>query len=167
MAPAKTMGGSAGPRQREVSGVRVLVVDDSAVHRERAGAMFRRWGIAPAFAHDGLQAVHLVATRTCDWVLMDIVMPVMDGYTATTCIRRLERENPALRPLPVVAYSTSALPEDPQWLRALGFSESVRKPSTADRLQECLLRWCPDRFGRSVFTPCDPGRSGPRTVPQP
>jgi CheY-like chemotaxis protein len=132
------------------SRLRVLIVDDNPINLDAARKIFGLWGIEPVLAHDGLEAVKLIADEAFDFVLMDIVMPVMDGYAATICIRRFERENPSRRPVPVVAYSTSNVANDAKSLRALGFSEAVMKPSSPDRLQECLSRWCPDRLDGSA-----------------
>ena len=130
--------------------LRVLVVDDNALNLDVACALLAQWGIEPTLARDGVQAVELVTTQTFDFVLMDLVMPVMDGYAATTCIRRIERANPSRRPVPVVAYSSADVSHDLKTMRTFGFSEVVKKPSSPQRLHECLSRWCPDKFGKSA-----------------
>ena len=129
--------------------LRVLVVDDIAANRACAHGLLSAWGIEPEFACNGVEALRMVIAQPYDFILMDIVMPIMDGFTSTMGIRRFERENPARLPVPVVAYSSSAVTNDLHLLHRFGFSEVVAKPSTPGELQDCLQRWCPDKFAES------------------
>ena len=72
-----------------IPSLRVLVVDDTVTNRQVLGVFLRRLGHTVAMAEDGAQAVALFATQAFDLVIMDVMMPVMDGYEATRRIKAL------------------------------------------------------------------------------
>lgn len=135
------------------SPLRLLLVDDCRLNRMLVTATLVRWGIVPTMACDGVQALQQVERRAFDIVLMDLLMPVMDGVMATARIRQFERENPNRRPMPIVAYTSLDIGSDPVVLRRVGLTDVLPKPCTASSLQSCLERWCPDRFSASQDTP--------------
>lgn len=126
--------------------LRVLLVDDCRVNRLLVTAVLARWGIVPTIACNGSQAVLIAARYEFDIVLMDILMPVMDGVMATARIRHDERQNPSRTPVPIVAYTSLGLNADPERLARVGLSDVLPKPCNAGSLQDCLARWCPGRF---------------------
>lgn len=87
--PEASVAGEAGP-------LTVLVVEDNAVNRKVIGSVLSIAGIEPAYAFDGAQALDAVKDRTFDIVFMDVMMPVMDGLTATREMRRLGYKGPIL-----------------------------------------------------------------------
>ena len=74
-----------------------------------------------------------------DLVLMDLQMPVMNGYEATKTIRAMERED--ARKVPIVAMTANAFLEDIQQSKAFGMNEHMSKPLDIDQLQRMLARW--------------------------
>jgi CheY-like chemotaxis protein len=126
--------------------LRVLLVDDDPQCLRVSCALLSSWGIHPEVARNGSEALELVRGRDFDIVLMDIVMPVMDGIAATQEIRRFERENPSKAHVPVVAYSSRAMTLSAEERRLIGLSGVLRKPSDADSLSRCLSQWCGSRF---------------------
>lgn len=126
--------------------VRLLLVDDCRVNRMLVTAVLTRWGIVPTIACNGSQAVIIAARQSFDIVLMDMLMPVMDGVVATAKIRQAERENEARAPVPIVAYTSLDLGSDPDRLARVGLSAVLPKPCSATSLQACLARWCPEKF---------------------
>ena len=133
------------PRKAPV--LRVLVVDDSDVNRAILERILSRWGVEVAEARDGLRAVELTCTNDTpfDLVFMDLFMPVMDGATATTLIRRFEQEHTKGRVIPVVAYTPSPA-DDLQALAATGFNAELKKPSRPEHIWKCLRTWCSGRL---------------------
>lgn len=129
-----------------VSPLRILVADDCRTNRMLVTAVLLRWHIVPTMACDGAQAVQLAETRDFDLVLMDILMPVMDGVIATARIRQFEREHLARQPVPIVAYTALDLCADKTALDRVGLSAVLPKPCSASSLQSCLKRWCPQKF---------------------
>lgn len=117
---------------------RVLVVDDNPVNLMLASAMLAEHGIQPMLAADGAEAVALALELPVDFILMDLQMPVLDGYEATRQIRRFEREQGHAR-VPIVAY-TACIDIDVQVLQACEFDGVLRKPCDSAELLACLQR---------------------------
>ena len=142
-------------------GLRLLLVDDCRAQRLMVAAMLARWGIVPTMACNGAQAVILAARTGFDIVLMDLLMPVMGGVSATAEMRQAERQQGVRGRVPIVACTSLDLATDPGWTARVGFSAVLRKPCTVGALQKCLARWCPDKFiarpveraARSAFLP--------------
>lgn len=123
-----------------------MLVDDSRTNRMLVSAVLMRWGIVPTMACNGEQAVRQAEQCEFDLVLMDILMPVMDGVVATAKIRQFEREHPARASVPIVAYTSLDLGTDSaRWAR-VGLTAVLPKPCSATSLQSCLAQWCPSRF---------------------
>lgn len=120
--------------------VRVLVADDDPVNLMVISAMMASRGLTPLLAADGAEALALASELRFDLILMDLQMPVLDGFAATSAIRRFELNS--TRPaVPVVAHS-SMFP-GAHVLAERGFNGSLAKPCDAQELDDCLLQWCP------------------------
>lgn len=107
------------------SGGRVLVVDDNPMNQQVLSAMLEHRGFSVDCADDGREAVTAVCRAAYDIVLMDISMPVMDGYTATRTIRALD--GPASR-VPIVAVTALSQDEDRRRAAESGMDGFVTKP---------------------------------------
>jgi len=118
----------------------VLVVEDNPVNRIIAEEMLQSLGLQVVEAHDGAQALDVLARQRVDVVLMDCQMPVMDGYTATQRIRERESRQ-HLQRLPIVALTANAFDEDAAHARAAGMDAHLSKPYTRDQLREVLSTW--------------------------
>ena len=115
----------------------VLVVEDNLVNRMIASEMLRNMGLDVLQAEDGAQAVACLEAQAVDLVLMDVQMPVMDGYEATLKIR--EREARESRPrLPVIAVTANAFEGDAAHARDIGMDGHLAKPFTQARLKAVL-----------------------------
>jgi CheY-like chemotaxis protein len=135
--------------QDHADSLRVLVVDDNLLMRTRAASWLEGWGIEVVPAEDGSQALRLVEEGGNFYlVLMDLQMPVMNGFAATANIRRLERtRTPAsLHRLPIVAFTTHDVGALEPSLPRLGFDSVLAKPFTGGELRACLARWCPNKI---------------------
>ena len=124
-----------------LQGLRMLVVEDNQVNGMIADAMLRHWGIEVLLAADGQQALDMVhadrvAGRRLDAVLMDLHMPVMSGYEATS---RLRQEFGATE-LPIIALTAAALVSERESALACGMNDFLTKPLTPEALQRCLVR---------------------------
>ena len=127
---------AAGPR---LTGMRVLVVDDSAMNRDVVERALGLEGATATPTADGQQAVQLLKTRpeAFDAVLMDIQMPVMDGLTATWLIR----SELGLTGLPIIAFTAGVLAEQQQAARAAGANDLLAKPVELEQMVAVLSRW--------------------------
>ena len=119
----------------------ILVVDDKSVNRTLASELLSCWGMKPLLAAGGAEAVALARELRLDLILMDLQMPVLDGFEAAAQIRRSEREH-GRRRVPVVAYTSAAVSADQARLRDSGIDAVLRKPADAQAIRECVLRWC-------------------------
>ena len=107
---------------------RVLVVDDGAENRELVRLVLESAGLTVVEAHDGAMALDMVTREAPDLVLMDVNMPVMDGYTATRTLR--ERGCT----LPVLALTANAMKGFEHQIEAAGFTGYLTKPVDIDAL---------------------------------
>ena len=133
---------SPGAPARDISGARVLMVEDNPVNMMIAVALLERWGVQVEQATDGRQAVNAVeraaaAGQPFDAVLMDVQMPVMSGYEATRALRFLD----AGRRLPIVALTAAALVSERSTAMEAGMDDFLTKPIDAGKLRQTLGRW--------------------------
>ena len=123
------------------SGRRVLVVEDNALNREIAQEILCSAGLTVETASDGSVAVEMLRSAPegyYDLILMDIQMPLMDGYEATRAIRYLPRQDAAL--LPIVAMTANAFDEDRERCLKSGMNGHVAKPLNVDVLLSTIDR---------------------------
>ena len=129
--------------QAELSfdGCRVLVVEDNELNAEIAQCLLEERGFAVDCVYDGAQAVERVrdtAPGTYDVILMDIMMPVMDGLESARTIRRMERAD--CRTIPIIAMSANAFDDDLKKSVECGMNGHLSKPVEVDKLYETLDR---------------------------
>ncbi len=117
----------------------VLVVEDNAVNRMIASEMLRNMGLQVVEAEDGQQALDRLARQDVDLVLMDVQMPVMDGYEATMRIRSGEKAS-GKGPVPIVAVTANAFGEDAWLAREAGMDAHLAKPFTQAELRTTIAR---------------------------
>jgi CheY-like chemotaxis protein len=118
----------------------VLVVDDSEVNQLVAMGMLSYLGYTAEIAEDGRQALALLEHRQFDAILMDVQMPVMDGYEATQEIRRLEVGG---RRTPIIAMTASVTDGERQRCKAAGMDDYLGKPMDRKDVLAVLERWVP------------------------
>ena len=140
--------GKAGPEEEasilpitseELKGKRILLVEDNELNREIAIELLTESGFVIESAEDGSIAVDMVQNSEpgyYDLILMDVQMPIMNGYDATRAIRKLE--NPALANIPVVAMTANAFDEDRKNAMESGMNAHVAKPINVDTLMEVI-----------------------------
>jgi two-component system cell cycle response regulator DivK len=117
---------------------RILIVEDQEDNRQILGDLLKSAGYALIMAETGAEAVRIAEAERPDLILMDIQLPVMDGYEAT---RRI-KANPALAKIPVIAVTSYALSGDEDKAKAAGCDGYVTKPFSPRALlatvRECL-----------------------------
>ncbi|CAK0766519.1 two-component system, sensor histidine kinase [Gammaproteobacteria bacterium] len=120
---------------------RVLVVEDNSVNVKVIEAMLKRFGVTVTLARDGQQALEAVMEGDAsDLILMDLQMPVMDGFTAAERIRQWEMENGKPRH-PIIALTADAYEESRQRCLAAGMDSVLTKPIRIETLKAELDRW--------------------------
>ncbi len=129
-------GSSAGDVPTLARPPRVLLVEDNLINQRVAQHLLARLGVTPDVAVNGLDAVEHVESTAYDLVLMDIMMPVMDGLEATRRIRAREAPQPR-----IVAVTANAMPGDRERCLAAGVDDYLAKPVQLDGLAR-VLRAC-------------------------
>jgi signal transduction histidine kinase/CheY-like chemotaxis protein len=123
---------------RQLVGMRILVVEDNLINQQVADELLSAEGAIVSLAANGqlgVDAVHAAAPQF-DVVLMDVQMPVMDGYTATGAIRN----DLGLTQLPIIAMTANAMASDREACIAAGMNEHIGKPFDMAKLVSLLIR---------------------------
>ena len=123
-----------------VIGGMVLLVEDNAVNRMIGSEMLKSFGVEVLEAEDGAQALRVMEQQRVDLVLMDIQMPVLDGYEATRQARQREARLNLAR-VPIVALTANAFDEDAALALGAGMDAHLAKPYSRDQLRELVQRW--------------------------
>ncbi len=131
---------------------KVLLVEDNLVNQKVARSFLERLGCGVSVAGNGLEAVHAFARGRFDLILLDLQMPLMDGYAATSRMRSLEQSD---RRTPIVALTASAMTGQRERCLEAGMDDLITKPLDVARLQAVL-----ERFGLHA-----PGAAGRGTPP--
>ncbi len=135
-------------RRREPWSVHLLLAEDNKVNQMLAVALLRKRGYDVVVASNGQEAVDLVKAGDFDLILMDLQMPVMDGFEATAAIREWELDRD--RRMPIVAVTAHAMEGDRQRCLDAGMDDYVSKPIDPDELEAAIARWTGDT---PVFEP--------------
>jgi two-component system sensor histidine kinase/response regulator len=163
---------------RKIRGARVLLAEDNEINQQVAKEILEQAGLVVRIANNGQEALDLVRANTFDAVLMDVQMPVMDGYTATRKIReleggssKLEAEYPfasasSLKPrassLPIIAMTAHAMSGDHEKSIAAGMNDHITKPIDPEKLLGTLARWIGPRDRTATSPAAAPASIGPQ-----
>lgn len=120
------------------TGRRVLIVEDNHINQRVAAGMLRRLDCDVDVAGNGVEGLQMALTNRYDAILMDAMMPVMDGFEATNELRRREQEG---RRVPVIGLTALATEEDRQRCKEAGMDDYLSKPAGMDTLRAVLSRW--------------------------
>lgn len=138
--PVKEESGKA--KEMDLSDYRLLLVEDNELNREIAAEILSMSGIQLEMAENGREAVDMFEAASQGYynmILMDIQMPVMNGYEATRAIRGLSRKD--AKDIPIVAMTANAFAEDVRDAEAAGMNEHIAKPLDIDRLFSIINKW--------------------------
>ncbi|NKE58392.1 PAS domain S-box protein [Lentzea sp. PSKA42] len=117
---------------------RILLAEDNEINQMVAVETLTRMGYQVDVAQDGHEVLELAGTKPYLAILMDCQMPRMDGYTATTELRRREQGG---RRIPIIAMTAHALAEDRERCLAAGMDDYLTKPVDTGKLQRALDEW--------------------------
>lgn len=126
-----------------IEGLHLMVVEDNELNAEIAQMLLTDKGARVTVVRDGKEAVELFEKKipaTFDAILMDIMMPVMDGITATKTIRSLSRAD--AKTIPIIAMTANAFDEDAKKCIAAGMNAHLTKPIEIDHVIEVLGQYC-------------------------
>ncbi|GLP97262.1 hybrid sensor histidine kinase/response regulator [Paraferrimonas sedimenticola] len=121
----------------DLTGARVLLVEDNAINQELARELLEQKGVQVVGAEHGGRALEAVRNQEYDLILMDCQMPQMDGYQATRAIR----EMPGMADIPIIAMTANAMVADRDKAFSAGMNDYITKPLDVNQLFSCLGKW--------------------------
>lgn len=127
----------------DIHGLNLMVAEDNDLNAEIAEILLKDAGADITLVKDGKQAVELFQTSepgTFNAILMDIMMPVMDGLTATREIRAISRTD--AKQIPIIAMTANAFEEDAKKCFAAGMNAHIPKPFQIEQVKKILAQYC-------------------------
>lgn len=121
--------------QQSLAGAKILLVEDNELNQELAIELLQQSDIIVELAENGQQAVDMVNHNKYDGVLMDLQMPIMDGYTATATLRHEHKT------LPIIAMTANAMAGDKEKVLAAGMNDHIAKPIHVIDMFETMHKW--------------------------
>ena len=128
--------------ERSIKGLKILLAEDNALNMEIAEFMLANANVQVVCAWNGQQAVELFEQSQqgeFDLILMDIMMPVMNGLIAAKTIRGMERKDAA--EIPIIAMTANAFSDDIEQSREAGMNEHLSKPLDEQKLVEVIRKY--------------------------
>lgn len=116
----------------DLSGLKVLIAEDNSINRLLLKKVFSKWNNDPVFAENGQEAIEKISSQVYDVVLMDIHMPVIDGYEAAKAIRKIK--DPAISGVPIIALTASVSNNLHKKIKAAGMNDYIYKPFNTENL---------------------------------
>ena len=135
------------PLHRDLTGVHVLMAEDNDLNAELATIMLEDAGMTVTRASDGEEVVNLFKNHprgTYDLILMDIMMPNMDGHQATKAIRALGIEQSDAVTIPIIALSANAFIDDVQESLDSGMNDHISKPINMEVVTDTIAKYIKD-----------------------
>lgn len=127
-------------KNQNLAGNKILAAEDNKMNQMLLTYIFQQWNLEFDLAENGQKAIELLQQKKYDLVLMDIQMPVMDGYSTTTYIR-----NELKMDIPIIAMTAKVLPGEKERCQSLGMNNYISKPLNEDILYDILL----DHFAKN------------------
>ncbi len=144
---------------RPVQGASLLVVEDNEINQQVARELLQQALFHVDIANHGQEAIEMIEKGQYDCILMDVQMPVMDGFTATRELRKDER----YKNLPILAMTANATHEDRKRCEEAGMDDHIAKPIIPKILFETLLKWVPHKEREIPDAPDDEFADGSAT----
>ncbi len=131
------------PRSKKsLKGVRVLLVEDNEINAEIATELLKEEGCIVEVATDGVACISMIEKADADYykmILMDIQMPVMNGFDTTLTIRKMKDDKKAM--IPIIAMTANAFAEDRQKALSVGMNDHVAKPVDMNILAPTMMKY--------------------------
>ena len=131
-----TKPGDAAEYRVDIKGLTILVVEDNPLNQKLMAILLKQLDCIADMANNGSEAVDMAGKKKYDIILMDIQMPVMDGYEATELIRLQVN-----RKTPIIALTAKVFQEDQEKSAACGMNDFLTKPVETQALRKMILKW--------------------------
>jgi len=139
--------------------LRILVAEDTPFNQKFIQRLLNRWGHQAIIVDNGIRAVEAASKQSFDIILMDVQMPKMDGFEATTEIRKLEARTGSH--IPIIAMTAHAMKGDRERCLAAGMDDYISKPISSDALQNMIAELVP----AATDSPQPPPERAPKATP--
>ena len=126
---------------------KILIVEDNEMNRKYITTLLNKWTYPYDLVHNGQEALQASRDQKYDLILMDLQMPVMNGYDATAQIRKTENQN---QDTPIVALTASAIQKDKRKALELGMSGFLAKPFTPNQLQKVIQDYLENKISKEA-----------------
>jgi len=123
-----------------LTGHKILLVDDNEINQEIVLGLLEKSNATLDIASNGQEAVDIFSKKNYSLVLMDIQMPIMDGYEATRLIRLKDKQ------IPIIALTANAMKEDVEKTKKADMQAHINKPINVNELYETLLKYLPEKI---------------------
>lgn len=124
----------------------ILLVEDDSVNQLVASLILRQQGMTVTIANNGVEALARICSKAFQLVLMDIQMPMMDGYEAATRIRAMS--DPYFKAIPIIAFTASAIAEVQDKVTQNGMNDLINKPLDMDEFRLKM-----DKYMHALYRP--------------
>lgn len=148
--------------REKIAGAHLLVVEDNAINQEITLELLQRAGVSAVVANNGAEALTLIESDEFDAVLMDIQMPIMDGYTATREIRAHDK----YAEIPIIAMTANAMQSDVEKAICAGMNAHIAKPIDIQGMYSTLIDWVKPRAPLTSGSQNVAGTQGDETAQQ-
>ncbi len=128
-------------KKPEFNNTQILLVEDNPVNIDVATEMLEGYHCTVTPAGNGLEALALAKIRDFDLIFMDCLMPEMDGFEATTAIRRFQAADPEHQRTPIIAFTANAMKSDREKCLDAGMDDYISKPVNQEALENILIKW--------------------------
>lgn len=129
---------------RENNEIKILLCEDNEVNMRVAAMILKRLNLNIDYAENGQEAINKFMHVKYNMILMDCMMPVIDGYQATREIRKIEKENKMSRTA-IVALTANATEEDRQKCLEAGMDDFIPKPIKREFIEEKINKWIDEK----------------------
>ncbi len=120
----------------ELDDTRILIVEDNQINQIVASRFLKKWNCSVALADNGEQALDQLMGSEFDLILMDIQMPIMNGYQATEAIRQM----PGVKDIPIIALTADVLPQVKEEALKVGMNDLMTKPFDSNKLYQIIAK---------------------------
>lgn len=120
--------------------LKILLVEDNLLNQRIVMFSLKKYNHEVVIANDGIEAVEKFSEAKYDFILMDIMMPVMDGLEATVKIREVEEMNQVEKRTPIIALTANTMDNDRNTCLSYGMDEFMAKPFDIEKLKLILTK---------------------------
>lgn len=122
----------------------ILLVEDNVLNQKVVAFNLKKLSYNVVSVSNGRDAIDIISKTPFDLILMDLMLPEMDGYTITKEIRRIEKEQDVKNPVPIIAITANTLDNDREKCFEVGMNDYLAKPFTAEQLINKIRIFMPD-----------------------